>query len=262
MTHTQKSQHGFSLLEMIIVVSILTIVMGGIFGMMNSAQKRYSVEDTKLDLQQESREFLDQVIRDLHQAGFPNKRMYDTTPANGDNSDLVAVGLVRISHTDIIFEGDVDADGVVDVVRYQLEAVSSNCPCTLKRSQVAKVDGAVPDDQPTAFNAQVQRVLNSYGTGNSPLTIAGSTMGTTNDTLYASYKAAPLFEFYDQNGVIVSGIPNDLATANTGNGAILLASVRSIRVTINSFASAIDQEARRFPAISMTSSARIANNRL
>jgi len=262
MKQAQRAQRGFSLLEMIIVVSILTIVMAGVFSMMNTAQKRYSVEDTKLDLQQESREFLDQVIRDLHQAGFPNTRMYDTTPTGGESSAKVAVGLVRVSHTDIIFEGDVNGDGIVDSVRYQLLTSGGTCPCTLQRSQVDKVDGTAPDQQGTNFSAQVQRVLNSNGTGNSPLTISGTTLGTSNDTKYASYKAAPLFEFYDQNGVIVSGIPNDLATANTGNSATLLASIRSVRVTINSFASSIDQVNRAYPAISMTSSARIANNRL
>lgn len=262
MTKANRWERGFSLLEMMIVVAIMTVVMGGIFSIMNSAQKRYSVEDTKLDLQQESREFLDQVIRDLHQAGFPNGRMYQVAPSSGANSDKVAVGLVRVSHSDIVFEGDVDGDGTVNVVRYQLEPVSGQCPCTLKRSQVNKVDGSAPDDQPTAFSAEVQRVLNSYGAGNTPLVISGNTMGAANDTLYASFKTAPVFEFYDQNGVIVSGIPNDLSVANTGNGALMLASVRSVRVTINTFATTIDQVNRNYPALSMTSSARIANNRL
>jgi prepilin-type N-terminal cleavage/methylation domain-containing protein len=262
MTKSKQTQRGFSLLEMMIVTAIMTIVMGGIFSIMNAAQKRYSVEDTKLDLQQSSREFLDQVVRDLHQAGFPNKRMYDAIPANGDNSDKVAVGLVRVSHSDIVFEGDVDSDGKIDVVRYQLEAASGKCPCKLKRSQVNKVDGTAPDDQPTAFNTELERVLNSYGTGNSPLVINGSTMGVANDTLYAAYKTAPMFEFYDQNGVIVSGIPNDLSTANTGNNALTLASIKSIRVTINNFGTQLDQTNRNYPAVSMSSSARIANNRL
>jgi prepilin-type N-terminal cleavage/methylation domain-containing protein len=261
MTYAQKAQRGFSLLEMMIVVAIMTIVMGGIFGMMNTAQKRYSVEDTKLDLQQESREFLDQVIRDLHQTGFPNARMYATGLTN--TSDKVAAGLVRVSHSDIWFEGDVNGDGYVDIVRYKLIASGGNCPCTLERSQGVKVDGTAPESQGTGGGTtEVQRVLNSYGTGNSPLSIAGSTMGVTNDTLYAAYRNAPLFEFYDQNGVIVSGIPNDLSAAGTGNGTALLASIRSIRVTINTFASSLDQQNRSYPALSMTSSARIANNRL
>ncbi len=262
MTQAQRSQRGFSLLEMMIVVAILTVVMGGIFSIMNAAQKRYSVEDTKLDLQQSSREFLDQVVRDLHQAGFPNKRMYDAVPANGDNSDRVAVGLVRVSHSDIVFEGDVDNDGKIDVVRYQLEASGGQCPCKLKRSQVNKVDGSAPDDQPTSFSTEIERVLNSYGAGNSPLAISGTTMGTANDTLYAAFKNAPLFEFYDQNGVIVAGIPNDLATSGTGNNALMLASIKSIRITLNSFGTQLDQTNRNYPAVSMSSSARIANNRL
>ena len=259
---TKRSQRGFSLLELLIVLSILTLVMAGIFGMMDTAQKRYAVEDTKMDLQQESRQFLDQVIRDLHQAGFPNTRMYDTTPAAGANDIKVANGLMRVSLTDIIFEGDVDGDGQIDVVRYQVYPVTgSACPCTLRRSQQAKVEGD-SDAQTYVWSSEVERVLNTSGTGNSPLTIAGTTFGTSNDTLYAAYKDAPVFQYYDQNGVIVTGIPTTLATAGTGNGATLLASIRSVRVTINTMAAAPDIQMRAYPAVSMTSSARISNNRL
>lgn len=263
MTRVKRSQGGFSLLELIIVLSILTIVMAGIFGMMDRAQKRYAVEDTKLDLTQESRQFLDQVVRDLHQAGFPNQRMYDTAPAGGANSSKVAVGLVRVSFTDIIFEGDVDSDGVVDVVRYQVSPDSgTSCPCTIRRSQVAKVNNTAPDDQPTNFVAEVQRVLNTSGAGNSPLTISGTTFGAANDTIYASYKTQPVFQYYDQNGIVIAGIPNTLQTSGTGNEPTMLAKIKSVRVTINTLATAVDLDARRMPAVSMTSSARIANNRL
>lgn len=258
-----RSQRGFSLLELLIVLSILTLVMAGIFGMMDAAQKRYAVEDTKLDLQQEGRQFLDQVVRDLHQAGFPNARMYDTAPANGNNAAKVAVGLVRVSYTDIIFEGDVDGNGTVNVVRYQVYPDNgSACPCTLRRSQEPKTEGASSDDQTYSWSSEVQRVLNTSGTGNSPLSIAGTTFGASNDTLYAAYKQAPLFQYYDQNGVIVTGIPNTLATSGTGMDPKILASIRSVRITINILASAIDVQTRRYPAVSMTSSARIANNRL
>lgn len=262
MTRVKRSQSGFSLLELIIVLSILTVVMAGIFGMMDRAQKRYSVEDTKMDLQQESRQFLDQVVRDLHQAGFPNTRMYDTAPAAGNNSSKVAVGLVRVSFTDIIFEGDVDSDGLVDVVRYQVAPDNGlTCPCTMRRSQVNKVDNTAPADQPTNFSAEVQRVINTSGAGNSPLTITGNTFGVANDTLYASYKTQPVFQYYDQNGIVVTGIPATLGTAGTGMDAAMLARIRSVRITINTMASQVDLDARRMPAVSMTSSARISNNR-
>jgi hypothetical protein len=133
----------------------------------------------------------------------------------------------------------------------------------LKRSEIDKVDGTAPESQAAAsgFSAEVQRVINSYGTGNSPLAIAGTTFGTSNDTKYAAFKAAPLFQYYDQNGVVVTGIPNDLSVANTGNGTTLLASIRSVRVTVNTMSSKVDLQNRSYPAVSMTSSARIANNR-
>lgn len=48
-------QRGFSLLEMITVVAILTLVMGAVFKQVITVQQRYRGEETKLDVAQESR---------------------------------------------------------------------------------------------------------------------------------------------------------------------------------------------------------------
>src|SRR5205085_2500956 len=126
-------------------VSNLTrmVTVGAIFKQINDIHVRSAAEDTKLDLQQEAREVMDQFTRDLHTAGFPNQAMYDPTlltTATWYNSNTVALRLVKITPTFIQFEGDVDGTGTVSSVIYRYVATSTesvNCPC-LARSQAAK----------------------------------------------------------------------------------------------------------------------------
>lgn len=64
-------QRGFSLLEMMIVVAVLSIVMGSVFGLLNTAQQRYRAESDVLDAFQGSRAVVDQLTREIHSAGYP-----------------------------------------------------------------------------------------------------------------------------------------------------------------------------------------------
>ena len=79
---------GFTLLETMVAVLIMTIVVGAIFSQINRAQKNMRVEGQKLDLTQQQGEFLDQFARDLHQAGFP------TLKSVGGNAAAAAAGLL------------------------------------------------------------------------------------------------------------------------------------------------------------------------
>src|SRR5467141_1687907 len=107
-----RSQAGFSLLELVIVCAILTIVLAAIFNGVDLVTQRSHAEQTKVDLTQEGREFVDEFERDLHQAGYPNCRMVSVSgnncPADNNttegNSSKVAAGLVSLSATKVIFE--------------------------------------------------------------------------------------------------------------------------------------------------------------
>jgi len=74
----RRKQHGFSLLEMLLVVAIMGIISGGILSQMNSAQQRGYSEQVKLDNFQEARDFVDQFFRDINQIAYPNSRLVDT----------------------------------------------------------------------------------------------------------------------------------------------------------------------------------------
>ena len=55
---------GFSLIELMIVLVVLLIIAGAIFQVINLSTERSATEQTKLDMFQEAREFMDQMSRD------------------------------------------------------------------------------------------------------------------------------------------------------------------------------------------------------
>ena len=161
-----SAERGFSLIELMISVVILLIVVGGIFGVIDVVNQRSSTEQAKLDMFQEAREFMDQMSRDLHQAGFPSTRHYIKegiiTEDPAINDDLNAVGIVKVDSGDLWFEGDVDGTGVISVVRYHLDTTTDNgCPC-LRRSQLPKINGnPVTEQTAEVYQIQVQGVQNT-----------------------------------------------------------------------------------------------------
>src|SRR5207237_366761 len=74
---TRSAVSGFSLMEVLIVLVVLLTLTASIFQMINTSTQRSSTEQTKLDMFQEAREFMDQMSRDLRQAGYPSPRNVD-----------------------------------------------------------------------------------------------------------------------------------------------------------------------------------------
>ena len=262
---TPIRQRGFSLIEMIVTVGILSIVLAVVFNEIDKVQKRYRTEEAKLDIFQEARNFMDRFVRDLHTAGYPGVRMYQTgvitlVPPEFDNR--VATGLVLVSATDLRFEADVDGDGQVDSVRYTLLPNGGQCPCILRRSQVIKINATSPLNQPTSYFSMVDNVVNSGGSGgggpNGSLIIAGnSPLGggatVSNQTLYQEYAGSQIFQAFDRNG---NSIP---LPVNFAGNPTALRSIRTIRVTMNVLATAPDPQTLQRPAVSLAASARLQN---
>jgi hypothetical protein len=250
------------------------------------------VEEERVDILEEGRDFVDELARDLRNAGYPNARMYAcgtalsgggilagsascnaTLGANPASSPNLAVGLVAVSSTDILFEGDVNQDGTVDSVRYQLQPAGGGpCPCSLMRSQRPKQPGSSDPApigvQQTAFNVQVDNVINSAG-GAAAWPFAGTTPGgVANDVYYATFKTAPVFTFFDANYAICGTagscgglpLPPDLVGANYNAGKALAAQVRAVMITVNILGPTPDMNSKVRPGVTMRTMVRIANN--
>lgn len=177
-----NTQRGFSLLELMIVIVILMAMMATVFQLVNQSIARSGTEQSKLDMFQESREFMDQLSRDLHEAGYPSTQnlssgVLTASPAANDHQN--AVGIVKVDTGDLWFEGNVDGTGVVYSVQYHLDTSTANgCPC-LRRSQQLKVDGnPLTGQTPATYEVEVQGVQNTnifsaflHGATGTPVTL-------------------------------------------------------------------------------------------
>jgi prepilin-type N-terminal cleavage/methylation domain-containing protein len=159
----KEQQAGFSLIELLITIIVLIIVMGAVFSQINQIQKKTKVESVKLDLTQESRDFMDQFARDLHMCGYPRARIYQnsTEPVTS-----YALGLVKATPTELRFEGDVVGDGTVYSVSYKYFASDvndPNCPC-LRRSVDKKTTTTDPvNGYNPVYYTEIQNVIDPTG---------------------------------------------------------------------------------------------------
>jgi type II secretory pathway pseudopilin PulG len=258
---------------MLITVAILIIIMAAVFQQINKTQKRYRAEESKLDMAQGSREFMDQMVRDLRQAGYPNTKMYDganlatpiMNPATSDERN--AVGLVAFTDKDVWFEGDVDGDGDVDSVRYTFLAGPGNtCPCQLRRAQVQKVNATPPNGQNVAasYTTALDGLINSSdanGGGSLPL---GGTMyfkggSVSTDVYFGNYKTVPVFRAFNAQGVEVFG-PLSF-NQNDYDNKLNLYSIRTITINLNVMSNnnGSDLQNNMRPVSALTASVRVVN---
>lgn len=248
-----RSQKGFSLIELMVATAVLLLMMAGVFSQINKLQQASQREEVKRDMFQNGREVMDQLNRDLHSAGFPNRNMYNRSVtwgsaiANPDNTKGSAVGLVMASPTQIMFEGDVDNDGIVDSVAYAyVTAPPAGTPAGITCSNAA------------GFGCFVRAQIAKLNAGPLPTASGGA------QTTLANYQVAlqnvtapgansPVFAYFDSSGNVID------ASAGLVYPSSVLASIRTIKVTLNLQGESPDPQTRQRPVAVLTLTSRLSN---
>src|SRR5438876_10275504 len=73
-------QFGFTLIELITALGIFFLVCAAAFTLLASSQQRYQTESQVLNSFQEARLALDQIVRDVNDAGYPPPTYAGTDP--------------------------------------------------------------------------------------------------------------------------------------------------------------------------------------
>ena len=75
-SNLRLSQYGFSLAELLISMFIVTMIVGTVLSLSNMGQARQAFEQDLVSVQQNTREAVDQMYRELRLAGFPQQSFY------------------------------------------------------------------------------------------------------------------------------------------------------------------------------------------
>jgi prepilin-type N-terminal cleavage/methylation domain-containing protein len=148
-TQSRGKQHGFTLAELLVSSVVFLLLAGAAFSLLASSSQRFRTDSEVLTSFQEARLGIDQITRDIADAGFPPRNHFTGAPAVTSYAATpfawapaypapCTVGGSCTSPTgfDLIIETDYDGTGV-KWIRYQLPAGQT----TLLRAVVPKTVG-------------------------------------------------------------------------------------------------------------------------
>jgi len=232
------------MLEMMLAVALLLIVSGVVFSQIANVVNRYSAEESRMTAVDDTREFVDQIVRDLHQTNFPHLRMFTPTFTGSQpySNNSIAAGLVVAGPTQLQFEADLDGKGngagagQVQVVVYQLTKNGAlvtdltQCPCVLQRGQELKQANTAPESQPApTFTSEVDNVINPA--------------------------SEPPFRFFDQFGNEVTAIPNFKSTDLNPT----ISKIYTIKISVTVQGPSVDPLTKVKPEVTYATTAQMNN---
>jgi prepilin-type N-terminal cleavage/methylation domain-containing protein len=148
-----RTQAGFTLIELLVASAAFLVVAGTAFSLLRTAQLRFHTDSRVLAAFQEARLGLDQIVRDVNDAGYPPKNHFAVLPASNfyaatpmawspsypGTPCTIGVTCATPGDFDLIIETDVDPQNAngVEWVRYQLPAGTT----TLLRGVTSKIVG-------------------------------------------------------------------------------------------------------------------------
>ena len=242
-------ERGYSLAELIIVMAVMSLVFAVASAATHDFVQRGSAETEKVDSVQSARDFMDQVSRDIHDAGYPPV----TVSANGSTTCVgnvnLACGITYYSPLKVQYEGDLDGTGTVYQVTLQVVPnASGDCPCILQRGVVTKTQ-ALAGTTPTYYT-EVNGLLNSgqwNGTGLYTVSLPGP--GS-----YANYAKTDVFDGYFNDATQVT------ASCTTATACVNSATpIRELQITANVAPTFGDLQTKLYPVFSVTTKARLSN---
>lgn len=206
-------RNGFSFLEMLTALAILVLICGVAFELLFVSMKKYRSDSQLLNSFQEARFGLDQIVRDINDAGYPPRNNFQggATPqpqtyaasafawSNGGatypNSpcSIGTTCTITPNAWDLIVETDIDPQNKnslnqVEWIRYQLQGT------TLFRGVVAKDDNSPTDPDSFTSGANLVPYIQNVMNNAPPAQIAA--LQAAYPSMFPGGNPVPLFQYY------------------------------------------------------------------
>ena len=170
------SEFGFTLIELLTALGIFLLVCGAAFTLLATSQQRSQTESQVLNSFQEARLALDQMVRDVNDAGYPPPNfLIPGSPQNTTSTPFawspgytvpttctIGGSCITPGDFDIVIETNPnpqDPTSQVDWIRYKLDFATSTLMRGVALKQTPGHDPAV--DAATYFAPLVQNVVNN-----------------------------------------------------------------------------------------------------
>jgi prepilin-type N-terminal cleavage/methylation domain-containing protein len=235
-TGQAHNRNGFTLIELLLAMAVFLLICGAMFGLLQLSQQRYSSETQLSGAFQEARLAVDQISRDVNDAGFPSAGLFSKLPdatlyavtpvawSPGYSSASCFIGTggggtcTTPGDFDLILETTLQTPTgpVVSWIRYQLPPGST----TLYRAVVAKIDGdpSVPTSAAGIMVPFLTNVMNNATGQFSQITASYPTMFPTGNPV-------PIFQYMCDTPAGTIACPN----AGTSNSP---QNIRDVDITL------------------------------
>jgi prepilin-type N-terminal cleavage/methylation domain-containing protein len=171
-TQPKGNQRGFTIVELMVSSVVFLVMAGAAFSLLSTSSQRFKTDSQVLTSFQEARLGIDQISRDVADAGFPPRSRFSTAapatntyaagpfawaPSYPATPCTIGGSCTTPNGFDLIVETDYDGTGV-KWIRYQLPAGTT----TLMRAVVPKTAGGNPDTSTSAvLLPYLQNVMNN-----------------------------------------------------------------------------------------------------
>src|SRR6266550_4505394 len=162
---SDERQHGFTLVELLVALGIFLVITGAAFSLLGTSQKHYQTESQLLTSFQEARLGLDQIVRDVNDAGYPPPGSCQIGTGGGGTCTTATAGDTAPGDFDLIIETNPNPQDPscvpncrVQWIRYQLQNTTP-LP-TLMRGMIPK-NGDPDTSTAGALVPFVQNIVNT-----------------------------------------------------------------------------------------------------
>jgi prepilin-type N-terminal cleavage/methylation domain-containing protein len=221
-------QAGFTIIELMVALGIFLIICGAAFTLLGTSQKRYQSDSQILNSFQEARLGMDQMVRDINNAGYPPPSYFQTQNSGNANeyastpfawspigAACLMVSCSSPNQFDLIIETNVNPRNTNQVswIRYRLGLPDGTNPTTLYRAFADMNPGGDPTTDSgllAAMTPFVQNVMN-----NAPAAQIAQ-LQASYPTMFPSGNPVPVFTYAcdsspgTQSCILSGGTPQDI----------------------------------------------------